>query len=193
MIAVITETVSFLTLIAAVFVGLLQWIILEKLIKHSNFNKGHTCSLPPEGAYNVIVNEPPLQGYIKIGNSGQSIARNVRRYMTVGIDPASGGPPDIDDINTMTKEKRELQLSLRRFIRPSSANCPEEPQSAAKMLRRSTVGKQKPIDVYGTIFYDDIFGNPHTTQFCHMYFGPEYGRWFRQRLRALPAEILRTP
>ena len=183
------ETITFLALIAAAVIGVLQWRILSRTDATLQNQQRSYMFAAPGGAFNVVVDSPPLQGYVRIGNSGQSIARNVIQYMAVRIFP-SPGPPYIDDINQMTMEE-ETPTFAPPVSRPYSANCPEGRQSAVKTPRRSTaeISKSSFTERFSTTIFL-VTPIRHSFVICI-----SVPRWPMIPAKATrpPAEILRSP
>jgi hypothetical protein len=149
-------------------IGVMQFVAFVKTDNTLQNQQRSYMFVAPAGAFNVIPDTAALQGYILLGNSGQSIAKNVRRYAAVRVF-APPGPPDIEDINAMTAEEGAptfappVQQAIFREL-PNRATVDTADAAAIK-------NGDKRIYVYGTVFYDDIFGNEHVVEFCHMYFG----------------------
>lgn len=111
-----------------------------------------------------------LQGYVEIGNSGQTFAREVQRW--VGISVFGAEVPDRkEDLGPTRREEGVLVInpSVRHIVIRNHKQLTDE--EARKI--RTNDGSMR-IYVFGTIRYKDIYGEPHHTDFCHMYFGTEF-------------------
>ncbi|MFI5023304.1 MAG: hypothetical protein ACHQRJ_16860 [Alphaproteobacteria bacterium] len=150
-------------------IAFLQWCVLNKTDETLQNQQRSYMYVAPAGAFNVNA-DGVLQGYVVVGNSGQSIAKRVKRYASVQI-ATPPGPADIADISKMTAEE-----GSPTFAPPVKQAIYRELPERGKISSQDFAAVQsgaKRIYVFGTIFYDDVFDNPHKTEFCHMYFGTE--------------------
>jgi hypothetical protein len=122
----------------------------------------------PGPVFNVSAGRRP-EPYIIIKNSGQTFAKNVRRWAEVTVSE----PLPVAELNSLQVGKKEegsaiLAPSVQSiFIRYGSAlNDEHYSQIVAPHGGRR-------IYVHGTIEYEDIFGVAHQTRFCFMYFGEQ--------------------
>lgn len=108
-----------------------------------------------------------LEGTVIIGNSGQTVAKKVQRWVGMAVHGART-PDTMEGIGRLEREDGVLTISPRVQhqvirIRPRIL----EPQISRI---KSEQGEQR-IYIFGIITYKDIFENPHMTSFCHIYYG----------------------
>lgn len=119
-----------------------------------------------------IGGENPLQGYVFIGNSGQTFARNVQRWVGMRVLGATV-PEKREDLGHMAREEGVLVISPRvkhNIIRNRDKLTSDQVDKIWRLKEKE--GTER-IYIFGTITYEDIYGNPHRTDFCHMYLGSE--------------------
>jgi hypothetical protein len=123
----------------------------------------------PNNAYNVRPGSNPLQGYLLIGNSGKTFGRIIDWQFGVNILE----PDNPERIESLGKLEREPGNPVIWPGLPHVAFRTLRPVSDAEFQMIQTANGGKRVYVFGFIKYRDVFGDPHLTTFCHMYFGPE--------------------
>jgi hypothetical protein len=111
----------------------------------------------------------PTQGYLGIKNGGKTFARNVKRW--AGINVLGPKISDaFDDLGKLVPEPGAMTLG------------PDSHTDATiicnfRVLTPDEVDQiksgEKRIYVFGKITYEDMFGLPHETTFCFVYYGSE--------------------
>lgn len=158
---------AFLAAIAAAIFTLKQ----INLARDTAFRELRAYVYAAPGPVFHIDGEAPLQGYVVIGNSGQTFAQKVIRKVGMRVLGATV-PEKVEDLGRMDREEGVMVISPREkhaVIRNRDRLTPEE---VAKIWRSDQGAKR--IYVFGTITYEDIYGKRHHTDFCHMYFGKEH-------------------
>ena len=121
----------------------------------------------PYRAFNVDDRGLIAQVYTTIVNVGATFARNVER--SVGVNILSGPVPEkFEDLGPLTREEGKMVLAPGvegYVIRNLRALQRDE---LAKLM--TPEGELK-LYAFGRITYDDVFGKPHVTTFCHAYYG----------------------
>ncbi len=123
----------------------------------------------PYRAFNIDERGITAQVYTTITNVGATFARNVQRSVGVGIR-AGPVPEKFEDLGPVTREVGKIVLAPGvdgYVIRSLHALQKDE---LAKLM--TPEGDLK-IYAFGRITYEDIFGKPHVTTFCHAYYGLE--------------------
>ncbi|HTF75751.1 MAG TPA: hypothetical protein VK620_15715 [Bradyrhizobium sp.] len=123
----------------------------------------------PNNAYNVSPGSNPLQGYLLIGNSGKTFGRIIDWQFGVNILE----PDNSERIESLGRLEREAGNPVIWPGLPHVAFRTLRPVSDAEFQMMQTAKGDKRIYVFGFIKYRDVFGDPHMTTFCHMYFGKE--------------------
>jgi hypothetical protein len=122
----------------------------------------------PNNAYNVKPGTGVLQGYVAIINSGKTFAKITDWEIGVNVLDQPYSPKSIESFGELKREPGNPVI------------WPGFPHVAFRSLRsldngdyQAIRGRTRAIYVFGFIKYKDVFGDPHQTVFCHMYFGPE--------------------
>jgi hypothetical protein len=119
-----------------------------------------------------------LQVYSTVGNSGQTVALKVERFVGLEILPTEDSISD----QMMFREPGigilgpRAELTIVKNWRSGALAPDQEPTIRASNLK---------IYVFGKILYDDIYGIPWEMRFCNVYFGSE-GFLFPQATDANP-------
>lgn len=123
----------------------------------------------PFRAFNVDKFGAPVQTYTTIINKGATSAHKIQRW--VGINLLRGPVPEnFEDLGPLKREEGTYVLP------------PDGQGFVIQKLRPITDGEladlmtetgDLQLYAFGKITYEDEFGNPHWTTFCHVYFGPE--------------------
>jgi hypothetical protein len=123
----------------------------------------------PYRAFNIDERGITAQVYTTITNVGATFARNVRR--SVGVSIRAGPVPEkLEDLGPVTREEGKLVLAPGvdgYVIRSLHALQKDE------LAKPMTPEGDLKIYAFGRITYEDIFGKPHVTTFCHAYYGLE--------------------
>ncbi len=123
----------------------------------------------PYRAFNIDERGLTAQVYTTISNVGATFARNVERSVGVSIR-AGPVPEEFEDLGTLTREEGKMVLApgvdgfVIRNLRPLQRD---------ELTKLMTPEGDLKIYAFGTITYEDVFGTPHVTTFCHAYYGIE--------------------
>lgn len=81
-------------------------------------------------------------------------------------------PDKMGNISSLMSREEGVQVMNPRVLHNIIRERPKQPALTEEEVKEIKYGDKR-IYVFGKITYDDVFGNPHHTEFCHMYFGQE--------------------
>lgn len=157
---------------AAAFTGLL-WKKTSQLVESGDLTAQRQLRAyvyaTPGRAFHVDGKIGALQVYTFIGNSGQTFAKNVRRYAGIDVLPPTPDPASIERIEqedgvALLNPKGQMPI-IKNWSRGNGHPSEEE-------YDKIRTGELR-VYVFGKILYDDEFGNLWETDFCNSYFGSE--------------------
>jgi hypothetical protein len=110
-----------------------------------------------------------VQVYTVIGSNGSTFAKKVERWVGISLLPGPV-PEKFEDLGSLKREEGVLVLApgAKSIVVQNFRKITEE--ELAKIM---TANGELRIYVFGKITYEDAFGTPHQTTFCHAYFGSE--------------------
>ncbi len=114
------------------------------------------------------------QAYIFFGNSGNTFAINVKRFVGMRVlEPP--GTDNIDDLKSMMDTEEGLIVMSPKTITDNIPIIKELPNRYIFTDKDIDAIKEgsKRVYVFGEIVYEDIYGNKHTSGFSYMYYGTE--------------------
>jgi hypothetical protein len=142
------------------------WLVVDA--KHASQRQLRAYVYINPGSAFHVGGKNTLQIYSVLGNSGQTPAINVERFVGLEVSP----PKDnIASDSLMTREHGIAVLGPRgelMLVKNWKGNGRLNDEQT-KSIRRSELM----VYVFGKILFEDIFGDKWETHFCNAYFGDE--------------------
>jgi hypothetical protein len=119
----------------------------------------------------IVKSDPrnTVRASVRLHNVGQTPASNVSTDFNIGIIPNGGGILDTPTPDEVARTHLVIGKGKSRLVTGSSTFSLLE-------AGLNDVKEERAVFILaGSVVYEDIFGETHTTEFCHIYYGDDLG------------------